>query len=185
MVELAETFQPQLLQCRLECRQRVASPTWDVQDFASPTREVARSLGICLPSEQLRGDLVDLLRGHEEEAQVACSTNDRALLIEGLLAVCHDAQKKSIFVAALTEIVNTIFKMRGEPYQLTPRRVGALLKSLGIPAERLGKAGRGLLLREQTRTAIHKLAMDYAVRSIQDKVQRCRHCAIFTELGGR
>jgi hypothetical protein len=185
LVELAARFQPQLLQCRLDRWQQVAASTWDQQEFASPTRELAHGFGICLPSDQLRGELVGLLRGHEEEAQVACSTNDRALVIEGLLAVCHDPQKESVFVASLTAIVNTIFKMRGETSQLKPRRVGALLKSLGIPAERLGKAGRGLLLREQTRAAIHTLAKEFAVRSIQDKVQRCRHCEMFTELGAR
>jgi len=47
-------------------------------------------------------------------------------------------------VKQLTEDINQMLKNEGEPYSLTPRKVGAILGSLGFRTHKLGSLGRGL-----------------------------------------
>jgi hypothetical protein len=182
---VAEQFQAQLLDYRLRQYQVVSNSTWDIPEFGSPNREIARSLGRCLVSDELRKELVHLLRWHDQESRAQASIGERSVLIEGLLAACHDKNKDSVYVGEMTKIVTAIFEARGEKPTATPRGIGALLKTLGLQTQRLGKAGRGLLLREATRENIHRLALEYRVPSIQDGVQRCCLCAVFVDSGAR
>jgi hypothetical protein len=183
--ELAGRFEPQLLQFRLDHVAQGQSSGWDVPDFGSPTREIACSLGMCLDSTELRQELVDLLRGQEREARAAWSSSERAVLIEVGLAVCHDQNRDCLYTGELSEMMDTVFEGRGEVTRVKPRRVGALLRTLGFQTEPLSRAGRGLVLREPIRERFHRLAMEFRVRSIEEGIERCRHCQIFSEARAR
>jgi hypothetical protein len=181
LMELSDRFQPRLVDYRLREYENVAASTWDVPAFISPAREIARSLGMCLPSEEMRKQLVDVLTGADAEAKAELGISDSSIAIEALLTACHDVSKDSIFVGAVARIVNRIFEGRGEETRVTDRRAGSLLKGLGLKTERLGKAGRGFRLREGMRERIHRLALAYRVPSIEGGLQRCRHCEMFDE----
>jgi hypothetical protein len=73
-------------------------------------------------------------------------------------------------------MINTIAESRGEILDVTPRHVGWLLKSVGLHTEKLGKAGRGVCLHPATRDHIHRLAIQYEVRSVDQKRQLCSEC---------
>jgi len=181
---LAPEFQGQLLGYRLEHMKEVAASDWDVPEFLSPLREIARSLGRCLCSRKLREDLVELLRAEEEELRAAWSVDDRTIAIEALLLACHnrDSQgegqppKDRLYVGEAAEIANGILKLRSEQPWLTARRCGELLRAVGLPTRRMDKAGRGWRLDEKTREKIHELAKNYGVRSISQAFEGCPHC---------
>lgn len=192
---IASEFQPQLLCYGLEHQQEVAASDWDVPEFVSPVREIARSLGRCLCSAKLREDLVELLCEQEEEARMVWSCDDRAIVIEGALIACHDSEdvddpkqpsnfQEKCYVGDLAQIANGILKDRGEQPTLTPRRLGAILNAVGLRTQRLGRAGRGLRLDKKIREQIHELAKNYGVRSISQAFERCAECKMFARCDG-
>lgn len=174
--ELASEFQPKLLRYRLERFREVVASNFDVPEFTSPMREIARSLGMCLCSTGLREDLSALLCEQDEEIRAGRSAADSAIIIEAMLMTTHDLQASSVYMGKVAEIGNAILEMRGEQPALSARGVGAILKAIGLYTQRLDKAGRGLPLDRRNRAKIHALARNYGVRSIANAFPGCPHC---------
>jgi len=175
--ELFMRFQPMLLLYRLQNLERVAAATFDAPELVSPVREIARVWGQCVLDEELRRGIIRLLKPRDEEVRAERSVDHRAIVIEALLALCHDPQAEAAYVSEISQGMNTLLQMRGEMEELEPRRAGAIMKSLGISSERLDKGGRGIRLHEKVRQQIHRLALDFGVRSLDDGIGLCRHCA--------
>ncbi len=76
----------------------------------------------------------------------------------------------------IATIANGIFKGRGEFIELEPRAVGDILRSGGLFTQRLGRAGRGIVLTRGNRKKLHELAWAFDVRSLEDTVKRCEFC---------
>ncbi len=77
----------------------------------------------------------------------------------------------------IATIANGIFKGRGESIELgKPRAVGDILRSGGLFTQRLGRAGRGIVLTKENRKKLHELAWAFDVRSVEDAAKRCEFC---------
>jgi len=61
-------------------------------------------------------------------------------------------------VKQLTELVESELATIGERYHLEPRKVGDILRSLGLPTEPLGCLGRGLSISKKLVRLVHTTA---------------------------
>ena len=124
----------------------------------------------------MQSRLVELLKPQELDAGVRNSTSIIRVVIEAGLAFCHDKKRESAFVGDVSDLSNGILHGRGETVELEPRAVGDILRSLGLFMQRLGRAGRGILLLNETRGKIHQLARAHEVRCSEVVADGCPVC---------
>lgn len=168
------TLQDRLFNYRMACSARVVNSDFDVA-FAPDTRAVARVLGACiLDDPKLRAELVPLLAPHHER-RVRRRNDLEAIVLKALLLHCHEEQGK-IFVRDITKTVNQIYKDGGERLEAAVEEVGHKLKSLGLFTRRLGSAGRGLELDQQTQALVHERAYAQQLVSPDERDEGCQHC---------
>ena len=176
--ELVKQFQSRLLMYRLENRERVVSSCFDVPDFISPTREIARNLGKCLLDDELQQKVYALLRDQDNELRGTRSLDFPATVIETLLAFCHEDGTASVHVKEIALGARTILEARGENAELSYERTGLILKNLGLHTVKLDRDGKGLLLVNETKRRIHQLAARYSIETSAPKGSAiCQHCA--------
>jgi hypothetical protein len=175
--ELARRFQPRLLRYRLENWDQVARSLFDAPAFISPTREIARTLGMCLVDEELQKNISALLLDRDRELRGNRSLDFPATVIEALLAFCHENGTTSVHVKDITLGARAILEARGENAELSYESVGLILKNLGLHTAKLDRNGKGLELREETRKRIHHLALQYDIETAASKgVRLCQYC---------
>ena len=174
---IAADFQARLLRYRMVNLRRVRAARPDLRDFVPALRDEARAwlAPICdLPD--LWNSVFGTLLQRSREIEGDRLSDDPCLVAEGALFFCHKADADHFFVRDLTEIVNAALKGRHEGRTLTDKKVGLLLRALGIRAHRVVRGYR-ISLTDEVRQQIHRIAGTYRVLSVQDGVARCRHCA--------
>jgi len=176
--QIADEFQPKLLQYRLTKFSTVRTPPIDVSELTAPMQDLARALATCVADdEELQLGVVQLLRERDQEVRVDPSTELGSVVLEGLLFCCHTRGRSQVLCGELADIVNTMWTKRGEGRQTTPESVGWKLRALQLRTEAIDGAGKGLRLTEAARARIHSLARVYRVPSLQQVVQEeCAHC---------
>jgi len=145
----------------------------------SSVRDLGRTLGACLGDvPELRKEIPSLLRELDEELQLEseCAIELRGSILEALKRICQEKDRRFIYVGEIAVRANAILEERGELKVLSPKRVGSILKSMGIYTRRLGASGRGLLLLERVRTRIYSLADDCAAFLVENLEGRCAEC---------
>ncbi len=174
----ATKFQCRFLSYRLAALQNVCESRIDCGDLINPLQALAQSLASCIVGDDaLQGMLLPLLRRQDSEMRVDLSLTLESIVLEALLACCHDERKSALMVLDLTQCVNTILAARGENRQTSPEEIGWKLRALGLHTDPIGRKGKGLQLFDPIRKRIHELARIYCVRSVQGSaVPRCRHC---------
>jgi len=174
---LAAKFQPQLLAYRLNNFKLVRNSTFDVVEFAGATRETARAFGMCVPdAPELQAGVVRLLRGQDVAARGARWAGLDSLVVEGLLFLCHETDRENVYVGELCDAVNGILVGRNERLRVKARKVGAILRSLNVVAERDAK-GYAFPLLNEVRLRIHELGRALEVPSLRQGVAGCEYCA--------
>src|SRR5208282_1574232 len=175
--QIAGEFQPKLLMFRLINYKQVADSKFDVPEFASPVRELARSLVSCVSHEpELQAEIVPLLKEQNERALSERAFDFNPIVVEAMLSVCHEPKRESVHVAEVSARVNKILEGQGEMLTLAPKPVGNKLRALGLTIRRLDAAGRGMLLPDAVRQRIHRLALDYQVPDARGGPYWCRNC---------
>jgi hypothetical protein len=112
-------------------------------------------------------------RNHELEADRL--TDDRCLVAEMALFFCHSAETRGFFVGQLAQKVNDLLQGRHEDRFVTHRKVGALLKELGINKTRVVKGYR-VFLTDAVRNKIHDQARAYGVLPVGHELVKCSNC---------
>jgi len=162
--QVANEYQSKLLTYRIKHHHQVTMSDFDVPEFRSPAREIAQSLGACLPdSYDLQAQVRELLKDRNQEAELEFSTDLNAVLIEVLVSYSCDLEKSSVRVGEITSAVNAILCRNGELMDIEPRTIGYRLKALGFATERLDASGRGITLDLATRRRINVLSRDDAI----------------------
>ncbi len=111
----------------------------------------------------------------DEQCKVEQSQGLGAVVLEALLALCHEHLPKAP-VLEVTKLANGILLGRHENLELTPKAVGGIMrKKLGLWTERHGP-GYELPLIGETPKLIHQLAAAYNVLSMQNPVDDCLQC---------
>ena len=114
----------------------------------------------------------------ERSQEVAADrlTDDRCLVAEGALFFCHRADMRGFFVGELAQKVNQILIGRHEERAVTARKIGGLLKELGIRKEVRVAKGCRVSLTDAVRKKIHDQARAYGVTPAGNELVKCSHC---------
>jgi hypothetical protein len=167
----AEKLQPKLLSYRIETMRKFAG-----KQIPSSTADVLNQhplVASIVGDDDLRKEIAALVQDRMAEPNDGRSSVPVAV-IECCLAVCHEGKSK-IEVNEVAKLVNATLTGRGEHLQLSDRKVGAVLNSLGLRTTDI-KDVRGLELLEPVRRRIHHLAAQYKVPTIRDRQIRCQVC---------
>jgi hypothetical protein len=172
---IAEELQPKMLAYRHRNFAAVRDSHFDLPEFSSGIRILARVLGApIIGAPELQADLAPLLREYYDETQVAQWLNPRCVLIEAALYYCHGGNGKTVYVGQVTRAANAILKGRGETIQLEAKQVGGILRRLGLIPNR-NKRGFAIQLNDTACRHIHQLANSFDVTG--EAALTCPHCA--------
>lgn len=174
---LADYFQPRLQAYRFRQHVTVSRSEFDVSEFEPEVRLMAQTLGAALdgvwPS---RADVPLALLELDEQAKFDRSHSLAAFVLEVLLALCH-GNKQTAYVGEVAELVNAIAIGRHDEREVTPKKVGRILrKKLGLtPGKNTGR-GYSLSLDRETASRVHRLAASYKVASLVYPDKPCQLC---------
>jgi len=175
--EIATDLQAKLLRYRMVNHRRVRNAKVDCEKFFPMTCEEAHAwLAPLCDCPDLRDTISDYLLEISQEAAGHRFTDLRCVVSEGALSFCHEPDRQQFFIRELAERTNALLKGRHAETELTDKKVGSVLRDLGIRGQRV-TAGYKVLLSEAIRERIHSIARSYQVLSIQDGVVRCQHCS--------
>jgi hypothetical protein len=104
-----------------------------------------------------------ILNEHSTEGQIERSLEPEWLVAEVLLEQCHQESENGSFVCEIlvgdvAAHINEKFRKQNEPIIFSAKKVGLILRSLGIQTVRLGQAGRGLTFASSLKEKIHEIA---------------------------
>jgi hypothetical protein len=181
---IASEFQPKLLEYRLVNHQKITKPSFEIRGFSAPMRELAYDLGACVVGDEgLQGQILAHLEKDDREIQVNRSSLLESIVLEALLAECHDPQVSNVSVTDLTTSVNTILAARGEAREVSPENVGWKLRHIGLRTVPVTGGCKGLALPNEIRSEIHALAAGYGVRALYHGTGegKCPECKAIQE----
>ena len=180
--QIAAEYQPQLLHYRLLNVAKVQAPAFKLSEFTVPMQEVAYNLGACIVGdEELQARLVALLKPADREVRVGYASLLSAIVLEVLLAHCHAGTGEYFAVTDVCKDANTVLRARGDVTQLSPEKVGWLLRALELWTDFIPGGRKGLVLSNAVRKKIHDLALAYGVRTLRELPEKIR-CSLCTEL---
>ena len=173
---IAQSFQARLLRYRMVHYERVRDSEVDCGAFVPEMRDEALTwLAPIFDCRDLSKSVFEEILRQSREAAEARFFDPKCVVAEAALAFCHKTDAAHFFVGELAEIVNALLKGRHEESNLSAKRVGLVLRDLGVHGERVAE-GYKIVLTDVVRERIHQLAFDYRVLSLEDGVHRCRYC---------
>ena len=175
--ELASDFQSRLLRYRMVNYRRVRDAQIDLRNFVPAIRDEVRAwlAPICdCPDLQKSVSSFCLQKSRNLEGNRV--SDDQCVVTEAALFFCHKENTEDVFVGELAGCVNALLEGRHEDRTLTDKKVGLLLRAVGIHGERVVKGYR-IELTESVRQQIHRVARAYHVLSAQDGVASCSQCS--------
>jgi len=174
---IAHGFQAKLLRYRMANYSEVRDREIDCKAFVPEMRDEAQAwlAPICNCPELSRAVHAELLRQSEELAGTRF-LDPKCVVTEAALFFCHKPEATQFLVGELAETVNNLLKGRHEEATLSDKRVGLILRELGVRGERVA-AGYKVSFTDVMRERIHRLAHDFHVASLDDRVHRCRFCS--------
>lgn len=172
---IAAEQQPRLVGLRFENLNRArplsSMSAQTIETFSPKLREIARALVIPLAGDDLlESQLMGVLEGQDAEAVLERRNDPAWHVVKALFASCHPPRVDEVTVGSFTEHVNLLRTVAEEENSLKPRKVGAILKGLGVRTISLGRWGRGFVHTPQLRRKAHELARQFGVsrRDIND-----------------
>jgi hypothetical protein len=182
--EIANDFQSMLLRFRMVNRQRVCDAEVDTRVFVPAMREEVRAwLASIYDCPDLYKVVSNFLLQQSREAEGDRMSDDRCVVAEAALFFCHRPDTGHFFVGELAEMVNALLTGRHDDRVLSDKKVGLLLRALGIHGDRVVK-GYKVSLIDAVREQIHRVAEAYQVIPAKDGVARCPHCRVRKVYGG-
>ena len=177
---IAAQYQPKLLRYRLLNSNKVRMPAFDLNQLTPCMRDTAYSLGACIiDDDELQAQLLPLLKPVDSDIRVGHTSLLTAIVLEVLLAHCHAHTGWHVPVTELTGGTNTLLLGRGETIEVSPEKVGWVLRALGLHTDFLPGGRKGLLLSQEVREKIHKLAAAHGVCTLRERSPaiECTLCA--------
>jgi hypothetical protein len=169
--ELASTLQTQLLQFRFENYKKLRLGSIPGDEILRPrTRDILYALSAAHPQDNKRTQaLLEFFKSGEAIPQDSLSMEQNAVL-RALFSMIH-LQKSfvSIQTLHLTNTVNYLLQRAGEKLRLQPRKVGAVLKSLGFSNRKRTHLGWIVSLDQNDCEKIHQLAECYGIHDMSDR----------------
>lgn len=163
--QIADRFQPQSMNCRLQHYSQVVTRNRpQVAEFTPRMRDLAVALAApVLGHPQLEAQLFQDLAAQDKEAKVARHGDPEWAASTALLSDVHH-NGGTLTVGSLASTVSEVLWGNDETYQLSPRAVGAVLRSLGFNSEKLGNQGRGFRLTKEFVRRVHEVAFELGIK---------------------
>jgi hypothetical protein len=174
--QLADEFQPLLLDYRLKTYKAVRDSTFDVPQFTPEIREIAVSLGATVVGDaELISGIVPLLTVPEEESRARRSVQPEFVIVMALLALVHERKEKTLRVTEITRFVNAALQANGESVEYSPKEIGWRFTTLGIHTRRM-QGGKGVLFNREFSRLMHHLARKLGVEMSPAQFPQCPDC---------
>jgi hypothetical protein len=176
-------LQGQLLQFRFDNYKKVRlRPIAEDEVLRPRTRDILYALTAAHPQDSKRTQaLVDFFKTGEAIPQEPLSTEQNAVL-RALFSLIHSHEGfASIQTRFLTNAVNYFLERENETLRLHPRKVGAVVKSLGFSNRKRTHLGWVLSLDQSDFEKIHQLTECYGIENMSDRSlvvsqDRCALC---------
>ncbi len=165
MERLAAYFQQRLLGWRLANYGQLLPPEMISTDgFSQSLEDLARALSTPLrPDASLQQKVIHVLEERNEEYESERHSEPEWVVVKALFSLCHERTVNELFVQEITDKANRQQKGAGEDIELKARRVGAIMKALGLKTKRLGSWGRGIQKTLGFRRKVHELARCFGI----------------------
>jgi hypothetical protein len=172
MQQIVKEYQNRLLVFRLKnyiAVQEFRMPPDALKGLSPRTQQIARALAApLLGNPKSTADLVAFLGQHDKDARVERFLEPEWLVGEGLFDLVHQGAQSGrltteVLIGGVARHVNLKLKNHGEEIKLSARKAGAVVKSLGLGIERLGRLGRGLRLTVPTKRKVHEIARQLGI----------------------
>ncbi len=197
--QLIQEFQPRLLAFRFEYLSRVKRyhhlPK-EMLDLTPRMKQIARVLLAPLQGDvNGKSKLISILRDRDRDVRITRTLEPEWLVAEALFRICHlqvsgAGRACNTLVGGVANDVNEFLHDRGEGFKLSARKIGAVLRSLGIMTMRLGNLGRGMVVDLSFLRKVHQLARDLGLdRTILTSTYAIEHgncgvrCGLCEEFG--
>jgi hypothetical protein len=167
--QIAADLQAQLLRFRLENYKTVTPAAVAGDDVLRPrTRDLLRALSAAhaQDTERCQGLLKFFKSGQAVPAEPL--NPEQNAVLRTLFALIHQVKCHSVYIGDLTGQVNLFLRNAGER-SLLPRKVGAVLTSLGFANKRRTNSGYVLYLSQQDAEKLHQLAACYGIDGFKDR----------------
>lgn len=169
--KIADEFQNRLLLFRftnssLACEGDL--PAADLEGLNPRTRDLAVSFTKPLGGKpEVIAQMLSILRAHDSDVRAEQSLEPEWLAVETLFAQCHgrsngDSMSEST-IGGIASYLNSRLKQRGEDFQFSAKKIGVVLRGLGIRPISLGNLGNGLRYTSVVKEQIHKLARRFDI----------------------
>jgi hypothetical protein len=132
-------------------------------------RQIARALvSPLLGVEPYTSELLEVLQDYDAAARIDRTLEPEWLVAETLMFICHDENvggrfRLDILVGEVANEVNQRLRDRHEDFKLSSKKVGMVLKTLGLSTLRLGRSGRGFKLTDDLKRKIHEIAASLGI----------------------
>lgn len=167
MRQIAHRFQPELLMLRFTNCSRVKSfrlPSSALNDFTPRMKQVVRALVAPIQGHtESESIVISALRERDRAGKIERALEPEWLTEENLFRLIHEGPIHSIVVGGIAASINEKLKFRGEDFRISARKIGSVLKSLGVKTETLGSLGRGLLFTPRLNRQIHAVAQHLGI----------------------
>jgi hypothetical protein len=171
----SRSWQNRLLGYRLKRWSTVEDPhVGRLRPLGGRLQRVAYVFAALLRETDINKSLPEWLTEQAAAECVRALVDLKAIAIEALLALCHEGRQE-VQVGEVANIANVILYGRGEGLELSPRKVGAVLRGFGISGDRKG-AGVAIRLSVDLRPRIHRLGLALGVASA--RVPNCAECSV-------
>jgi hypothetical protein len=173
---MARNFQPRLLRYRMANYDKVRGRKIDASAFVPEMREQASAwLAPIVDCPELSESVYAEILRQSQEAAGARFFDPKCVVAEVALFFCHKPDAPHFFVGELAEKINDLLQGRHDESKLSAKKVGLILRELGLQGERVVQ-GYKIVLTDVVRERIHQLAFDYQVPAVCDGVRRCGYC---------
>jgi len=181
--ELAAKLQAQLLQFRFENYRKISTPVIAGIEWLKPrSREMLASLAApCAGVMETLLPLIEFFNTREIHSREPLPPPENAVLTALFSQIHQRAYDEGVLINNLTTKVNEILETNGERLRLSPRKVGAVLRTLGFSSKKRGNIGWTILLYRADQIRVHKLVVDHGMdlnidRFLREDLRDCAMC---------
>jgi hypothetical protein len=178
----ADEFQARLLAYRMIQHPQVQKREIEAEAIGSGLADQLRTWSAAIPEHSdLQQSVLEAFTECRDAASAKRYEDPNCLVAEAALMFCHRTGTEHFFVRELAEKVNDLLAGRHAGYSFEDRKIGSVLRKLGIQAERATNGFR-VKLDEAMRKRIHRLSAAYQSLSVQPQKLRCVHCKEFVNV---
>ena len=162
---LAQKYQADLLAYAIHNLETRRSRQWiDTLAFSPRSKDFVRALAVGMGGDTfLEKRLVEILAQQDYETREDYKSEPLAVLVRTLYQMSHEMQS-SAPAGNIALAMEPWWACNYDPRELSGRKVGSMLRSLGLKTRSLGSVGRGIFFDPSTRRSIHRLARDFGFR---------------------